>query len=166
MATTWILRHDPTRVRNDRKLGYSTGTTFYTPAQAAGFCGFIGTDGASETQKVCPISNISAQKPTLIIDPVFVNYLNVAFLPTMNFYGGYVKTYDINGTDIATDNVTTADVPVIDQVVFLVDAGTFGATNSASAACTVGVSLGTFPGDTSLYYIACKYDDFTTPTNS
>jgi len=126
---------------NRHKLGYSTGTTYYTSVK--GKPAYLGTDGASEANKVVPVSNIDAQNPTYLI---MTNETDA-----VNFAGGYVELVALNGAVITTDNLKAGDLPVVGSAVFINDAGEFAATDTDSAGRRAGICIPTFPGYSSSY---------------
>jgi hypothetical protein len=127
MATT-IVRSS--FITDTTVLGYSTGTTYYTTV-TIGTPVYIGTDGASKTQKVVPITDSSAQSVAGIacidhLDAAENNgIMPVALLPCV----------------IRTDNVNATYPPAIGALVYLLDAGTWSDRDTNSSKYNYGVCI-------------------------
>ena len=157
-ACKTIILTDNPDIISRYPLGYSTGTTYYTAANSEGKPGGIRTDGASETNKVCPITDISAHIFMGIIDPDFSkNYFDPANPTYFNKTSSRVNLFLLPLT-ISTDNVTSGDEPTQDTRVFIVDANTFGLTNTNTSLELAGYCIGIDPDDSTRYIIRCEHD--------
>jgi len=145
-AKTTILTPNAPVLEIQAPLGFSTGTTYYTAANTEGKPGRVGTDGAAETGKFCPISDVSTQFPIGLFDP---NFSKNAFDPAapeyFNLCNGQLNLIKFPVT-IVTDNLTAGNLPTEGGRIWLADANTFQAT-VADSVYHMGLCLGTDPND-------------------
>lgn len=142
MATTVIHNYSRATRPNRYKIGYSTGTTYYTDAQVTGCPVFIGSDGASVANRIVPFSGVTHE-------PSFICVSSSSTAQT--FSGGYAELAHYDGLEITTNNITTNSTPTVGSRVYLVNANTWDNADTNTSNCVAGMCVTTMPGYDSTY---------------